>query len=397
VAWVDTQLVADYLHARYKNVVDERQVVIKEGEFDLHKERFGLKTVAKAVFKITFDYGKDAKGHRSDKWLWAWDRPHFDWKAKESSVHLVRMRIPHTEGLGEEHVVYMYRDGSTGISTLLRQVLSKELEEENKKYKLTCSLLRLLSIESKRPGVFDRMMLLTETEIVQCALRNFVGKQIPFEHNDPGLKKEKERAKYSEINWVAPLKMHMNHRETQTDSEGAAGASNIARRVELGAGNFARGDEFGEPSKKRSSDEANEVVPKMQRAPEMRTHNKAFLDLNLLDRRQAAGRKRRHPTAEEEVALREDVLTKKSNKPPDDICFRCGGRGHAKDSCNARIRQADLCEYCCVWENKLYPSFAQHKQQHVFKVCIRYPYGCDNCRTRGHFDADCPGFNEVRC
>jgi hypothetical protein len=220
VAWVDMQLVADFLHARYKNVVlegEQREVVILEGEFDLYKEKPGLKTVAQAVFKINFNFAKDAMRGISTEWLFKWDRPNHNWEDKNSPIPLLRNRKYHTAGLWREHEVYMFRDGSTAISTLLRQVLSKELEE-NKKHKLTCSLFRLLAIESKREGVLDKMMYLSETEIIHCALRNFVGKKIQFNHNAPDSRKDQEREKYREIVWeAAPLKMDVSHRKAQAD------------------------------------------------------------------------------------------------------------------------------------------------------------------------------------
>jgi hypothetical protein len=159
-----------------------------------------------------------------------------------------------------------------------------------------------------------------------------------------------------------------------------------------GASNIAR-DELGEPSKKRSSDDASQNVPEMQHVPEMRTHPKAPLgDLNLVNR----GTKRPHLTAEQELAIREDVLTRKATMPEGNICFRCGVRGHTRQYCKVKITEAEKCAYCCTWELQVDPKYAQLEPVHVFGVCIRFSYGCENCGTRGHYDSECVGFRQVR-
>jgi hypothetical protein len=85
-----------------------------------------------------------------------WDRLHFKW-------YLIKKTVQETEGLLENHLVYMTRDGHAGMS--LGQ--------------------KLIVLESKRPGVFEVMCKLSEVEIVRMALRTFIGETIKYKYTKP--------------------------------------------------------------------------------------------------------------------------------------------------------------------------------------------------------------------
>jgi hypothetical protein len=96
---------------------------------------------------------------------------------------------------------------------------------------------------------------------------------------------------------------------------------------------------------------------------------------------------KRHLKERESRADKDDYLTCKSPQEKHGPCFKCGEIGHFKKHCKAIIEN---CSYCLEYQS--YFDFAQDKtsgplNEHAIEACVRLPYGCDWCKTRGHFDS----------
>jgi hypothetical protein len=103
-------------------------------------------------------------------------------------------------------------------------------------------------------------------------------------------------------------------------------------------------------------------------------------------------RKGIHPQATRHLEHRltgpsqDDFVTSKNPMEKRRSCLKCGLQGHFRRSCRAVIKN---CDYCTQYQ-ALFPDYAQNKtgpgEEHSIVACVRLSYGCDWCKTRGHFD-----------
>jgi hypothetical protein len=96
---------------------------------------------------------------------------------------------------------------------------------------------------------------------------------------------------------------------------------------------------------------------------------------------------KRHLGSRKTQAEKDDFLTCKSPQEMNQPCLRCGEIGHFRKRCGVIIRN---CSYCLEYQS-YFVGFAQDKttgrlKEHAIEACVRLPYGCDWCKTRGHFD-----------